>query len=151
MTRICKLLMALAFMVTMVPSFSSATVEAGSQNQVLSAVNAIRANHRLPALRWHPSLQKAAREQAALMAKAGKMSHRVRRGQGFGARMKRIGYGGLAAENIARGQPSLARVLRGWMNSPGHRRNMLHPRMRFLGLAAVEGGGRNYWAMVLGG
>ena len=69
----------------------------------------------------------------------------------FKARLKRVGYRGLAAENIARGQKSLGRVLAGWMKSPGHRRNMLHPRMRYFGLAAAKNGGRNYWAMVLGG
>lgn len=122
-----------------------------SQRTVLKAVNAIRAQHRLPKLALHPALQKAAREQSVLMAKAGKMSHKVGWRHGFSARLKRVGFRGLAAENIARGQKTLQRVLRGWMNSPGHRRNMLHPRMRYFGLSAVKGGGRNYWAMILGG
>lgn len=132
---------------------SSTTVSAGASNQnaVLTAVNTIRAQYRLPLLQLHPSLQQAAAEQAKLMAVTGKMAHKVRRGEGFKARLKRVGYGGLAAENIARGQKSLSRVLAGWMKSPGHRRNMLHPRMRYFGLSAAKSGGRNYWAMVLGG
>ena len=134
-------------------TLSSTTVAAGAgnQNAILTAVNTIRAQYRLPLLQLHPSLQQAASEQAKLMAQTGKMAHKVRRGEGFKARLKRVGYSGLAAENIARGQRSLSRVLAGWMKSPGHRRNMLHPRMRYFGLSAAKSGGRNYWAMVLGG
>ena len=122
-----------------------------SQGQMLKAVNALRQQHRLPLLKLHPSLQKAADEQARLMAKKRKMSHKVGWGHGFRARLKRAGYRGLAAENIALGQETLGQVLSAWMNSRGHRRNMLHPRMRFFGLAANRGGGRKFWAMVLGG
>ena len=132
-------------------SVSTVLADAGSQYQILQAVNSIRQQYRLPLLRIHPSLQKAADEQARLMARTGKMAHKVGRGHGFSARLRRVGYRGLAAENIARGQESLGRVLRAWLKSPGHRRNMLHPRMRFFGLAANRKGSRNYWAMVLGG
>ena len=127
------------------------TAEANSQAQMVKAVNSIRAQFRLAPLQLHPALQKAALEQAQLMARTGKMAHKVKWGQGFSDRLKRVGYRGLAAENIARGQPTLGRVLSGWLKSPGHRRNMLHPRMRYFGLAASNGGGRKYWAMVIGG
>ncbi|MEP1207442.1 MAG: CAP domain-containing protein [Rhizobiaceae bacterium] len=132
-------------------SVTTVAAGAGSQSQILKAVNAIRVHHRLAPLQLHPSLQRAAAEQAKLMARSGKMAHRVRFGQGFKARLRRVGYRGLAAENIAKGQRSLNHVLKAWMNSRGHRRNMLHPRMRYFGLSAAKGGGRNYWAMVLGG
>ena len=132
-------------------SATSVSAGAGNESAILQAVNTIRAQYRLPLLQLHPSLQRAASEQAKLMAQSGKMAHKVRRGEGFKARLKRVGYRGLAAENIAHGQRSLGRVLAGWLKSPGHRRNMLHPRMRYFGLAAAKGEGRNYWAMVLGG
>ena len=130
---------------------SSVQADAGSQYQILQAVNSIRQQHRLPPLQIHPSLQKAAKEQARLMARTGKMAHKVGRGHGFSARLRRVGYRGLAAENIAKGQETLSHVLGAWLKSPGHRRNMLHPRMRYFGLAANRKDGRNYWAMVLGG
>ena len=130
---------------------SAVRADAGSQYQILQAVNSIRQQYRLPPLQIHPSLQKAADEQARLMARTGKMAHKVGRGHGFSARLRRVGYRGLAAENIAKGQQSLSHVLGAWLKSPGHRRNMLHPRMRYFGLAANRKGGRNYWAMVLGG
>ena len=142
-----------AFVLFLSFSASLTPVSAGAANQksVLNAVNSIRIQFSLPPLQLHPSLQQAAQDQAKLMAQTGKMAHKVKRGEGFKARLKRVGYRGLAAENIARGQRSLGKVLTGWLNSPGHRRNMLHPRMRYFGLAAAKSGGRNYWAMVLGG
>lgn len=79
------------------------------------------------------------------------MSHKIGWRNSFSARMKRVGYRRLAAENIAYGQASLDRVLKAWMNSRGHRRNMLHPRMRYFGLAYSERKGLKYWTMVLGG
>lgn len=130
------------------PAAFAANVMPGS---VVQAVNTIRAAHGLSALAPHPSLQKAANEQSVLMARAGKMAHTVARGHSFSSRLKRVGYRGLAAENIARGQKNLQSVLRGWMNSRGHRRNILHPRMKYFGLAAAKSGGRKYWTMALGG
>jgi len=118
---------------------------------VVKSVNALRAAHGLPPLRMHPRLVAAAKQQAAIMAKTGRMAHTAAPGQTFTRRLRSVGYKGLAAENIARGQPSLRSVLRGWMNSRGHRKNILHPRMRYIGLSVTKGRGRNYWAMVLGG
>ncbi len=122
-----------------------------SSATILQAVNQIRLANGLTKLQLHPALQRAAKEQSVLMARKQKMAHKVGFGQSFSARLKRVGYRGLAAENIARGQKTLTRVLKGWMNSPGHRKNMLHPRMRYFGLSVAKSGGRNYWAMVLGG
>ncbi|MEE9375796.1 MAG: CAP domain-containing protein [Rhizobiaceae bacterium] len=132
--------------------FSTSQAFAGqSSAAVVRAVNQIRVAHGLRKLQLHAGLQKAAKEQSVLMARKQKMAHTVGFGHSFTSRLKRVGYRGLAAENIARGQKTLKRVLSGWMNSPGHRRNILHPRMRYFGLSAAKSGGRNYWAMVLGG
>jgi uncharacterized protein YkwD len=122
-----------------------------TQQAMLKAVNAIRQQHKVTQLQIHPRLQMMAREQSGLMAGSGKMSHKVNWKNGFRSRLKRAGYRGFAAENIAKGQQSLQRVLQSWMDSTSHRRNMLNPRMRYFGLARVQGKGRNYWTMVLGG
>jgi uncharacterized protein YkwD len=143
-----RVFLVLAFVISTV---GTQAVAGSSSTTILRSVNAIRSAHRLPKLQLHPALQKAAKEQSVLMARKQKMAHRVGFGHSFSARLKRAGYRGLAAENIARGQKTLARVLKGWMNSPGHRKNMLHPRMRYFGLSVAKSGGRNYWAMVLGG
>ena len=43
-----------------------------------------------------------------------------------------------AAENIAQGQPDSAAVVAAWMNSPGHRANILNPNLRKLGVGIVR-------------
>lgn len=127
------------------------TAHAVDHRNIISAVNKIRMAHGLNRLSLDPRMQKAAMQQAVLMASKRRMSHSVGWGNSFSARLKRVGHRGTAAENIARGQRSLSRVLRSWMKSRGHRRNMLDPRMRTFGLSVAKGGGKNYWAMVLGG
>jgi len=127
------------------------TAHAIDNRAMLSAVNEIRLAHGLNRLSLDARMQKAAKQQAVLMASRRKMSHSVGWGNSFSSRLKRVGHRGTAAENIARGQRSLSAVLKSWMRSPGHRRNMLNPRMRTVGLSVAKGGGKNYWAMVLGG
>lgn len=57
----------------------------------------------------------------------------------------------LRAENVAMGQQSAAEVVNGWINSPGHRRNLLLRDVRYMGISLVRGPGRGnipgyYWA-----
>ncbi len=63
-----------------------------------------------------------------------------------GSRCRTVG------ENIACGQRSAAEVVRGWMNSPGHRANILKPEFTRLGVG-FAGGGRagTYWTQLFGG
>lgn len=132
-------------------SFLGSHAHAADSRNLVVAVNKIRAAHGLQGLSLSPRMQKAAQQQAVLMASKRKMSHSVGWGNSFSKRLRRVGHRGAAAENIARGQKSVSHVLRSWMKSPGHRRNMLNPSMRTFGLSVAKGGGRNYWAMVLGG
>ncbi|MEI5097385.1 CAP domain-containing protein [Streptomyces sp. PmtG] len=55
-------------------------------------------------------------------------------------------------ENIACGQRSPAEVVQGWMDSPGHRANILKPAFTHLGIG-LAGGGRagTYWTQLFGG
>jgi uncharacterized YkwD family protein len=47
---------------------------------------------------------------------------------------------GTSGENIAAGQKTPEEVMEGWMNSPGHRNNILHPDFNMMGVGTVEGG-----------
>ncbi|MDW7670264.1 MAG: stalk domain-containing protein [Bacillota bacterium] len=47
---------------------------------------------------------------------------------------------GTSGENIAAGQMTPEEVMEGWMNSPGHRNNILHPDFNLMGVGTVEGG-----------
>jgi uncharacterized protein YkwD len=55
-------------------------------------------------------------------------------------------------ENIACGQRSAAEVVRGWMNSPGHRANILKPGFTHIGVGFAGGGAAGtYWTQLFGG
>ena len=112
---------------------------------------AIRSDHGLPALSPDPKLEKAAAQQAGYMARSAEMSHRTGWRKDFATRMKENGVGGAAAENVAHGAMDPEKLFKMWMDSKGHRRNMLDPRFAHYGLASAEDPqGRKYWALVLG-
>ena len=100
------------------------------ERQVVAKTNAERRRHGLPPLRVCPKLQKQSRDHAAWMARTRKMQHGRHPG---------------AAENIATGR-TLPSVLRRWMNSPGHRANILGAYTR-IGAAAYKtpGTDRVFW------
>lgn len=128
---------------------------AGGDGASLSATQhlaRIRTEHGLPPLQADARLEEAARQQAAFMARTGKMTHDTGWGRGFASRMRRNDVDGAAAENVAHGRMDLDRLFSMWMNSAGHRRNMLDPRFRHFGLGSADSGsdGERYWALVLG-
>ncbi len=110
----------------------------------------LREDEGLPALAADATLEKAASEQARLMAARQKMQHTTGRGDDFVSRVRRNGVEGAAAENIARGNFDMERLFLAWMNSRGHRRNMLDERFTRFGLASAQAkSGERYWALVL--
>ncbi|HHZ09856.1 MAG TPA: CAP domain-containing protein [Rhizobiales bacterium] len=124
----------------------------GSSDSAEAILAEIRARNGLPALSPDGRLERAARQQAGYMALSGRMEHRTGWGRDFAARMKANGIKGAAAENIAYGRWEPGELIRIWMASAPHRRNMLDPRFTRYGLgnAADGNGGRRYWALVLG-
>lgn len=114
-------------------------------------LTSIRTDHGLPPLSPDRKLEKAAAQQAGYMARASSMNHRTGWRKDFATRMKENGVEGAAAENVAHGAMSTEKLFQMWMDSQGHRRNMLDPRFTHYGLASAEDGqGRKYWALVLG-
>jgi uncharacterized protein YkwD len=124
----------------------------GVTGSASSQVATIRKAQGLPALRADRGLEAAAIAQASNMQRAGRMSHDTGRGRDFATRMRGSETGGAAAENIAYGRFDLDAVMSVWMNSAGHRKNILDPRFGRFGLAYVndpKDPARRYWAMVL--
>jgi uncharacterized protein YkwD len=73
-------------------------------------------------------------------------------GHDFTYWIKAKGYGGrCTAENIARGQGSPREVFVAWMNSSGHRANILNRDYRDIGVATLASGAGRLWTMQLGG
>lgn len=58
-----------------------------------------------------------------------------------------ISYNG-AGENIAMGQTSPAQVMNEWMNSSGHKANILNPSFKNLGVGVYKSGSKYYWAQM---
>ncbi len=61
-------------------------------------------------------------------------------GRSFADRMREAGFGGPSpwGENIAAGQRTAADVVNGWMNSPGHCRNIMNPSYNVIGIGYAE-------------
>lgn len=113
-------------------------VSAGPAESVLSSINAARAKAGCGPLRVNPKLMAAARSHARAMADQNFFGHAGKDGSRMSSRIKRQGYSyRSAAENIAAGQRSAGEVVRSWLNSAGHRRNILNCRMEETGIAVV--------------
>jgi uncharacterized protein YkwD len=94
-----------------------------------------------------PRLAAAARAHAADMAERSYFDHTTPDGVDFATRITRAGYTwSTAGENIAAGQPDPASVMKSWMNSPGHRANILNCDFTNLGVGLAYDGRRTpYW------
>jgi uncharacterized protein YkwD len=115
-----------------------APARADAVQSVLSAVNAARAKAGCTPLRTDPALMAAARSHAKAMAEQNFFGHTGKDGSRFSTRIKRQGYSfRAAAENIAAGQKSAGQVMQGWLNSAGHRRNILNCKLTETGIAVV--------------
>ncbi|NEW87256.1 CAP domain-containing protein [Rhodopseudomonas sp. WA056] len=96
------------------------------------------------------ALNAIAQRQAAAMASKDVLSHEA--GGSFTSRVAPA-KASRAAENIAYGYPDFPNTLKQWINSPGHRRNLLLKGASKVGVASVRSSasGRTYWAMVIAG
>ncbi len=103
------------------------------ENEVIRLVNVERQRRGLRPLAPAEKMMQDARSWSEVQASRGRMYH------------SRMGY----AENVAYGQTTPQEVVRTWMNSPGHRRNILAANRSTIGVGlAYGGGGRPYWTQV---
>ena len=105
------------------------------EQRVLELVNIERANHGVSPLAWHAGLGAISRAHSEDMVRRGFFAHTCPSGRTPRDRMRAAGIRySFAAENIAAGQRTPESVVTAWMNSPGHRNNILHPSLRHLGV-----------------
>jgi uncharacterized protein YkwD len=132
----------LALVVTLLPA---APAQAQTQERYVKQARAVtndrRADHDLARLRSQGCAQKFARRQARRMARQDRLFH-----QDLGKVLDRCDLSGVA-ENVAYGYTTGRRVVRAWMQSPGHRANLLEPSYRMLGMAARRGGTGGWYAV----
>ncbi|WP_017546271.1 CAP domain-containing protein [Nocardiopsis prasina] len=113
---------------------------------VVTLVNDERAANGCGPLRVDDRLAAAAQEHSEDMAARDYMSHENPDGEGPGDRAQRHGYDSWGAENVAKGQTSAEQVMEAWMNSPGHRANILNCGLESIGVG--ESG--NAWTQKFG-
>ncbi|MWA02844.1 sigma-70 family RNA polymerase sigma factor [Actinomadura sp. LD22] len=116
------------------------------EQQVVDLVNRNRAKAGCRPLRVSPALHKAAQAHTEDMASRHVLDH-----GDPGARITAAGFRWSAwAENIAQGQASPPSVVTAWMNSQGHRANILNCRLTMIGVGFVRGSGGPWWTQDFG-
>jgi len=105
------------------------------EREVFDLTNEHRIANGLNPLQWDDVLATASREHSEDMFYSNNMSHTGSDGSTPGQRIDRMGIAWRRwAENVAAGQQTPAEVVEGWMNSPGHRANILNPNLTTLGV-----------------
>lgn len=113
---------------------------------MLATVNAERRKAGVPPLTANARLDQAAQRHAEDMLARDFFAHESPDGKTVRQRAKEAGYDWRAiGENIAEGQISVAEVMKTWMNSPGHRRNILDRDFKELGTGLALGRSGNGW------
>ncbi|MFJ7982652.1 CAP domain-containing protein [Lysinibacillus xylanilyticus] len=125
------------------PSTTTSDVNAFEQ-EVVKLTNAERTKAGLAPFKTDDKLMAAAREKSQDMQSKNYFSHTS---PTFGSpfdRMKALGITYKSAgENIAQGQRTPQEVVQAWMDSPGHRANILNEKFTHIGVGYVKSG--NYW------
>jgi len=117
------------------------------EQQVFDLTNQRRSQQGLSPLTLNLTLNDVAEKHSQDMATRNYFSHQGLDGSQPWDRMRAEGYVySRAAENIAFGQPTPQAVVDAWMNSPGHRQNILDPNLKDIGVGYYNG----YWTQDFG-
>ncbi|WP_405712706.1 CAP domain-containing protein [Streptomyces xanthophaeus] len=117
---------------------------------VVTLVNQARAQAGCGPVRANPPLAALAGAFSKDMATRGFFDHTDPDGNSPWDRAAKAGLSGLAAENIARGQGDAASVMTAWMDSPGHKANILNCEFRTLGVGVHVAAGGPWWTQEFG-
>ncbi|MGW0494456.1 CAP domain-containing protein [Streptomyces sp. NPDC003007] len=133
------------------PSASAAlSGESAAAAQVLSLVNEERAKVGCSPVAANSTLTDLAQSYSEDMAARGFFDHTDPDGRTPWDRAGKAGISNLGGENIARGQADAAAVMDAWMNSPGHRANILNCDFKTLGVGVELGSGGPWWTQNFG-
>ncbi|TVZ75415.1 CAP domain-containing protein [Streptomyces sp. BK340] len=132
------------------PSTPKPTATAsGVVARIVALVNAERSKAGCSALTLNSTLTKAAQAHSQDMAAHQNMSHTGSDGSSPGDRITSAGYSWSAyGENVAYGYSTPEQVMAGWMNSPGHRANILNCSFKEIGVGLAQP--NSYWTQDFG-
>ena len=131
------------------PQAAAVPADPSAEGQVLALVNAERAAAGCGALVADADLAAVARGHSADMRDRGYFDHVTPEGLDPFDRAARAGLTA-RAENLAYGQPDPSAVMVAWMNSPGHRANILNCGLSRLGVGIAQGAGGPWWTQLFG-
>ncbi|MEU9106360.1 CAP domain-containing protein [Streptomyces xanthophaeus] len=121
----------------------------GPTAAVVALVNKERAKAGCSALTVNTKLTTAALNHSKDMAAHSNMSHTGSDGSDPGQRITRAGYSwSTYGENVAYGYSTPEQVMTGWMNSPGHRENILNCSFKEIGVGLAQP--NSYWTQAFG-
>jgi uncharacterized protein YkwD len=137
---------------TRAPSSSGkASTVVAAEDEVARLTNIARREQGCGPLRIDERLRKAARGHSGDMAAKGYFDHTSADGRSPWDRIKATGYNSsMLAENIARGQATPDAVVKGWLNSPGHRANIMNCKLKAIGVGVHFGTGGPWWTQDFG-
>jgi len=126
--------------------------------EMLSRVNDVRRREGLPPFASSPLLDRISQQHAEDMLARSYFGHRTPEGLGPSERAWADGYRAGIGENLVEQRFSVEEALEAWLESPGHRRNILDPTCREMGLGlavgegydAATGGYRVIWVQSVG-
>ena len=124
--------------------------ETDAEAEVLSLVNQERAKAGCRPVKADPELAGLAGDFSEDMARRGFFDHDTPDGKSPWDRAEARGISGLGGENIARGQANAQSVMDSWMQSPGHKANILNCDYRTLGVGAHFAEGGPWWTQDFG-
>ncbi|MCK7622449.1 sigma-70 family RNA polymerase sigma factor [Streptomyces sp. RS10V-4] len=123
----------------------------GVVDQVVALANKERTAAGCSPLTGDPQLQNAAQSHSDDMAARHFFDHSNPDGADPGQRITAAGYRwSTYGENIARGQQTATAVMESWMNSPGHRANILNCSFKNIGVGVHNGAGGPWWTQDFG-
>src|SRR5918998_19762 len=131
------------------PTSESAEVPA-AEDEPAAAVELPAAEADGGALTADPALAAVARAHSADMRDRDYFSHTSPEGLSPFDRAEQAGIDYSRAENIAYGQADAAAVMKAWLESPGHRANILDCELTRLGMGVADGTGGPWWTQLFG-
>ncbi|MEO0485492.1 MAG: CAP domain-containing protein [Pseudomonadota bacterium] len=117
----------------------------------MQQTNGFRERQGLGRLATDRSLTRTAELYACELARTGRFSHTGANGSTISSRVGQQRYRfSFVAENLAWGQRSSREAMTGWINSPGHRRNLVAGAATEIGVGVTPTARGPMWVMVLG-
>ena len=115
-----------------------------AEQYLFQAANAERSERGIRPLRWDDGMARAAEAHVREMAERASISHQYPGEPELAARDRAVGVRFSVVEENVGEAPTAVRIEDAWMHSPGHRNNLLSPRVNAVGISVLDRDGQLY-------